>query len=195
MLGAKQDSVALTPYHPSWHYRFQIEVIALRRALKSPNLYVEHIGSTAIPNIAAKAILDLLVYSDAKTETSDLADDLAALNYRCISNDSTCKTFIKEKGDVITHHLSFTNPKSKHWQDAIEFRDCMLKDPTLAKHYGLEKLRLATLFPSSSKDYLSARASFIETVLTASDATLASKGTTNPSLFLRNHTVATTQYR
>lgn len=194
MLGAKQDSVALTPYHPSWRYRFQIEVIALRRALKSPNLYVEHIGSTAIPNIAAKAILDLLVYSDAKTEALDLVEDLAALNYRCISNDSTCQTFVKEKGDVITHHLIFANPESKHWQNAIEFRDCMLKHPTLAKHYELEKLRLATLFPSSSKDYLSARAGFIETVLTTSDATL-SKGTTNPSLLLQDHAVAKTQYR
>lgn len=170
MLGAKQDSVALTPYQPSWQYHFQIEVIALRRALKSPDLKVEHIGSTAIPNISAKAVLDMLVSIDSKIEALDLAGDLtealAVLDYRCIANDATCKIFVKEKDGVVTHNLKFTSPESGQWQDAVEFRDRMRSYPQWAERYELEKQRLAKRFPVNQSDYVRARANFIESILT-----------------------------
>lgn len=174
MLGAKNNIVELIPHNTTWQYLFQVEVIALRRALSIPNLEVEHVGSTAIPNIASKAILDMLIPLSSIVELSDLNYRLGNLDYYCKLDTLACKTFVKEKDGAITHHLSFIDTQDPKWQEATKFRDRMLKYPNLAKQYEGKKVELANLYANSPEAYTATRAKFIDAILTTPEKTLSS---------------------
>lgn len=176
MLGARQDTVEFVPYNPSWRYLFQLEVITLRRSLGIPDLIVEHVGSTAIPDISATPVLDMLISIDSLNAVEDINEAFATAGYRRVHDDLDNISFVKEKADIITHHLTIACPNSSFWQEAIEFRDRMLKHPEWAQCYDFEKTKLASLFPSERENYISTRAKFIETVLVSSDNSLAMIG-------------------
>ena len=165
MLGLKHTTVKLVPHNDQWRYLFQKEVITLRHSLKNPDLRVEHVGSTALPNIVSKPILDMFIpcfdIQDALSLTSTLAD----IDYELVSDNDRYKLFIKGCEEARTHHLTFTNPNEMYWKETLAFRDYLLEHPAIARRYEQEKLELAELYKNSRRNYSSNKARFIQKVL------------------------------
>ena len=81
MLGLQRGAVQLVPYTPAWATLFQAERARLQGALGADALDIQHIGSTAVPGLAAKPILDLGIAVAAEAVVATLVPRLAALGY------------------------------------------------------------------------------------------------------------------
>ena len=165
MLGLKHTTVKLVPHNYKWSYLFQEEVINLKRALDDQRLQVEHVGSTALNNIAAKPILDIFIPCQDLTTVADFVEPLATLGYELVTDGSAYKLFIKGSEEARTHHLTFTSSEGTYWQETIQFRDHLLDHPETAKAYEAEKIALAEQYANSRRNYSSNKARFIRAVL------------------------------
>lgn len=165
MLGLKHKTVKLVPHCYKWKYLFQQEVITLRRTLNNHSLHVEHVGSTALKNILAKPILDMMIPCDDLSIIKTYTDKLERLGYELVTNAESYVLFVKGSEEAYTHHLTFTSPEGQYWKETIQFRDYLLLNPLVAKAYETEKKELATQYPDSRRNYTANKARFIQAVL------------------------------
>ncbi len=165
MLGLKHGTVKLVAYDPVWPDNFKTEAANVRSCLGKADLVIEHVGSTAIPGLAAKPILDMLVPYENLNEVPAFSDKLAKLDYELVTDGALYKLFIKGSKEARTHHLTFTSRKSANWLETIQFRNYLLQHPDTAKEYEAHKFELAKLYADSRRNYTANKAAFIRRVL------------------------------
>lgn len=190
MLGLKHTTVKLVPHSYKWKYLFQEEVINIRRVLNNRYLRLEHVGSTALADIAAKPILDIFIPYDNLDTVSDFSAPLATLGYELVTDAHTYKLFIKGPEDARSHHLSFTSPTNDYWKETIQFRDYLLANPLVAKAYESEKIKLASEYATSRRNYSLNKARFIQSVL--HDIRIQSSDQPSQKSLLSTHVSSTT---
>jgi len=150
--------------------------------LNNRTLVIEHVGSTSLPEIAAKPILDMFIPCNDLSSALEYTDALATLGYELVTNGSAYKLFIKGSEEARTHHLTFTNPLGTYWNETLQFRDHLLANPETAKAYEAEKIKLAEQYANSRRNYSSNKARFIQSVLRKTNSKLAEDNTTLPLL-------------
>ncbi|MFT4038753.1 MAG: GrpB family protein [Thermomicrobiales bacterium] len=170
-LGPRQ--VRLVPHDPAWAPAFAREAARLRQGLGRHALAVEHIGSTAVPGLAAKPILDLMVATPALKPALELESLLAGLGYahRPLDTIPGRLLFVGNAGDLRLVNLSLTEPGSVFWRDHLAFRDRLRADPALAAAYTRLKAQLAAQFPGDRLAYTAAKDAFVAAALAAPEPT------------------------
>jgi GrpB-like predicted nucleotidyltransferase (UPF0157 family) len=168
-----REDVAVVPYDPRWPERFEQE----RRHLLSclpPDLIgrIEHFGSTAVPGLSAKPIVDILVEVTSLDEARKrIAPLLEAQGYdyfwRPSWGDDTppfYAWFIKrdDQGNR-THHIHMVESDFEHW-DRLLFRDYMIEHPDVAAEYDHLKKRLAGTHHDDRVAYTQAKGDFVRRV-------------------------------
>jgi GrpB-like predicted nucleotidyltransferase (UPF0157 family) len=163
------DSILLRPYDPAWPVKFESAEKELLSQFPDQFLAIEHIGSTAIPEISAKPIIDIL----GGVESMNAADKLipGLLN----QGWDTSAEFNRRIGDrrfllkwpegVRTHHLHLVVFKGPYWHPSIVFRDRLRVDLQLRAEYESLKEELALQFPNDREAYTQAKESFIRKVV------------------------------
>jgi GrpB-like predicted nucleotidyltransferase (UPF0157 family) len=153
-----REEVAIVPYDPRWPELFRREKDHLLSCLPSDLIRrVEHFGSTAVPGLAAKPIVDLLVeVTDLQTTRVRIAPVLEAQGYdyfwRPTHGDNGppfYAWFIKRDPDTgtRTHHLHMVEAGfMEHW-DRLLFRDYLIEHPEVAREYQRLKAHLASAYP------------------------------------------------
>lgn len=142
-------SVLVMPYSDSWPLLFEAEADRLSATL-APCLVgsVEHIGSTAIPGLAAKPILDMLAPVEDLDAARSAMSLLADLGYRHADHrPREALWFYKQQGEedeTRTHQLHLTRPDSALWRERLTFRDALRDDPSLLVEYQYLKQALAS---------------------------------------------------
>ena len=173
-----REDVAVVPYDASWPQRFLEEKAHLRAVLPAELLgRIEHFGSTAVPDLAAKPIVDMLIeVTDLEATRARIAPILEAEGYdyfwRPTFGDDVppfYAWFIKRDrpGGVRTHHLHMitTAPEfHEHW-DRLRFRDYLRAHPDVAHEYGELKLRLASQHGHDRIAYTRGKSEFIRCVM------------------------------
>jgi GrpB-like predicted nucleotidyltransferase (UPF0157 family) len=161
--------VELAPYNPQWPTLFLQEKEALETILGNVVVSIEHVGSTAIPAIAAKPVIDILVgVSDLEKITSDHQQALAAFGYRYNAAFEVSfpyrQYFQKDNAQGLrTHQLHVVNYPSVWWEKMLLFRNYLRHCPVEAKAYEAYKFSLAKQFPDSVP-YALAKTAFCEAV-------------------------------
>jgi GrpB-like predicted nucleotidyltransferase (UPF0157 family) len=156
--------VFVIPYDDAWPQLFEVEAQQLRRAL-GPNLRViEHVGSTAIPGLAAKPIVDIA----ASVESFDHLDigALEVLGYRNVSrfDEALPNRRYFTRGD---YHLHVYEQEHEEFMDYVRFRDYLRTHPEDAELYEQLKLRLASEHPHDREAYEAGKAPFVERLIAA----------------------------
>ena len=129
-------------YDPGWPAAFEAERETVRAALGDLVGDVEHIGSTAVPGMPAKPILDMMA-AVAGLDAGDRALPLLApLGYRWLPHRVDAVLFNRFDGDTQTHSLQLTVPGSDLGRERLAFRDALRADPALVAEYGELKQRL-----------------------------------------------------
>lgn len=165
MLGLARGNVALQPYSAEWPTLFQTEAMQLQAAIGSHVLDIQHVGSTAIPGIPAKPILDIAV-AVANLEAAVLCvQPLVALGYLYHGEAGVPGRYFFTKGDPRTCHLHMNAITSVDWRQQIAFRDYLRQHPAEAQAYAALKLRLADLFATDRSAYTASKAAFIADIL------------------------------
>lgn len=170
---AVKEEVAVVPYAPSWPTLFELEKQHLLSCLP-PHLVkrIEHFGSTAVPGLLAKPIIDILVEVTSLDETKlKIAPLLEAQGYdyfwRPLWGDDTppyYAWFIKrDKNGNRTHHIHMVEAHFEHW-DRLLFRDYLREFPQVAREYSELKSRLSDVHQNNRVAYTQAKSDFIKRV-------------------------------
>jgi GrpB-like predicted nucleotidyltransferase (UPF0157 family) len=168
-----QEVVAVVPYDPAWPRMFAEEKRHLLDCLPHELIgRIEHFGSTAVPNLAAKPIIDMLVEVTSLEETKErIVPILEAQGYdyfwRPTHGDDGppfYAWFIKRDSDGNrTHHIHMVEGDFEHW-DRLLFRDYLIEHPATAKEYERLKLRLSIDYRDNRVAYTDAKTEFIARV-------------------------------
>ncbi len=171
---AAAEPVAVVDYDPAWIDRFAEEAAHLRTCLPAHLIgRIEHFGSTAVPGMAAKPIIDIMVeVSSLEDVRNTIAPILRGLGYEYFwrpvapgSPEIDYAWFIKRDATGRrTHHVHFVPAGSAYW-DRLVFRDLLIADRRLAAEYAALKRRAAREHPDDRKAYARAKTTFIRRVM------------------------------
>lgn len=166
-LGLRRGVVEVVPYDPRWPALFEVTAAELLRAVGRSILGVHHVGSTSVPNLCAKPILDVLVSVPDFDAALQLVPDIEALGYVFRSDEEIEDRHHFRRGDekARTHHMSLAMQSSRHHIDTIAFRDALRHNAQLASDYAELKLELARRFPRDRESYINGKTEFILEVL------------------------------
>lgn len=167
VLGISSSQTILQPYNGKWALLFEEEAERLRAALGDFVLDIQHVGSTSIPGIPAKPIIDIAVAVQNFEEASRCVAPLEAIGYKYLGELGIPRRhyFVRETDNHRTHNLHMNEIHSADWQQQIAFRDTLRQDTDLAQAYAALKLRLAEQFPTDRAAYTEAKSGFISRVL------------------------------
>ncbi|KAA3618756.1 MAG: GrpB family protein [Calditrichaeota bacterium] len=164
------ESVDIEPYNLQWPIVFELEKRHVLDCLPKDLLVrIEHFGSTAIPNLAAKPIIDILVEVKSLVRTKkEIVPILESQGYdyfwRPTAGDSTppfYAWFIKrDKIGVRSHHIHMVEKDFIHWERLL-FRDYLREHPELVREYQALKIDLATKFQNDRIAYTNGKTEFI----------------------------------
>jgi len=166
-----REVVAIVPYDPAWPEAYRREKAHLLACL--PNdlvVRVEHFGSTAVPGLAAKPIVDMLVeVTDLQATKVRIAPVLEAQGYEYFwrpthgdAGPPFYAWFIKrDQAGARTHHIHMVEGHfTEHW-DRLLFRDWLIAHPDLARQYEALKVRLAAASPDDRVAYTGGKTEFV----------------------------------
>ena len=161
----------VVPYSTDWPRLFEAEAEALRDALGNRVVAVEHVGSTAVPGLAAKPVLDLMIAVPSMESARALLSVVERLGYEHRPNGDAADRVFFAKGPATrrTHHLSLTTPGSGFWRAHVSFRDLLREDAGLASAYVALKRMLAEAHPGDRGSYTAGKEAFVMAALERSD--------------------------
>ena len=158
-------TLVVVPHNPAWGDAFHIEADAVLRALGVSALEVQHIGSTAIRQIAAKPIIDMLLFVRDLDELDAKATALAAMKYEAKGEFGIAGRRYFRKHDAQgnrTHHLHTFRTGDPEGLRHIAFRDYMNAHPDCAEAYGQLKLALAAQNANDAEAYMNGKNAFVK---------------------------------
>ena len=166
------DEIEIVDYDPRWPTMFAEEAALVSQAL-DPDLLigVEHFGSTAIPGMAAKPIIDILIAVRSLAEArATVVEPLQRLDYVFwADNPKTDRMFFVKGmppyGARRTHHVHITEPTGEMWL-RLTFRDYLRTRPDEAQRYERLKRDLAVVHHADREAYTDAKAAFVKEILT-----------------------------
>ena len=165
----RRRAALVVPYDSAWPELFAAEAAALEPLL-APWLEggIHHVGSTAVPGLAAKPIIDMIAGVRALEDARAAFEPLRALGYRYHEHRPEAHAFFKPEFAAEwweqTHHLHLTEPRSDLWQERIAFRDALRADPTLVAEYEQWKVSHAAAHAQPNA-YTSGKRAFVARVL------------------------------
>ena len=158
--GVEQREMVLADYDPAWAGQYRDHEQRIRRAL-GPSTRVEHIGSTAVPGLTAKPIIDVLVLVADITAEEDYLEPLIAAGYQLRVREPGHRMVRTPARDVHVHILERTNPAA---EDYLVLRDRLRVDETDRQLYADTKRDLMTREWSDMNAYAAAKTTVIEAI-------------------------------
>ncbi|NYF16152.1 GrpB-like predicted nucleotidyltransferase (UPF0157 family) [Microbacterium sp. AK009] len=155
--------VELEPYNAAWPAEFRREAQRVADAVGEAVEAIEHIGSTAVPTLVAKPIIDLAAKTAADVDPFELSEPLASLGYRQhTAGPKTHAVYVRADGDRRTHILHvFTPDQWAHCNQRL-FRDKLLRDADARRRYESLKMRLAA---SDASNYTAGKSPLVQELL------------------------------
>lgn len=159
--------IAIVAYDDQWPVSYQNVKAQIAAALGDRLLSVEHIGSTAVPSLGAKPIIDMLgAVRDFPGSIPGIVALLAAADFEYVDKGRPDRHFFRRGGwGHGTHHLHIVEFEGDDWRRQIFFRDWLRAHPEVAREYGELKVRLAEQMDRDRPAYKSAKTDFIKAVL------------------------------
>jgi GrpB-like predicted nucleotidyltransferase (UPF0157 family) len=161
---SREAPIRIVPYDPSWPDRFDEERDILEREigvyLTGP---VEHVGSTAVPGLAAKPVIDVMAGVGSLVASRPAIPILGRLDYCYFPyRADVMHWFCKPSPQFRTHHLHLVPFRSPLWNERIAFRDYLRRHPVVAAEYARLKEELAERYRHDREAYTEAKTPFVE---------------------------------
>jgi GrpB-like predicted nucleotidyltransferase (UPF0157 family) len=162
--------IALSPYDPDWPTMFAAEKTRLEQALGARARRIEHHGSTAVPGLAAKPIIDIQVSVEALERLDVFIAALSPLGYVHVphADDARCPFFHRPAGWPHTHHVHLVEAGGEEEGRTLAFRDYLRAHPDVASEYEQLKRRIARESDAGTlagrEAYAGAKTPFVERI-------------------------------
>lgn len=158
-------TVHVVPHDPKWKEAFAFEAARIRDVLMNIPVEVHHIGSTAIPDIYAKPIIDMLLVVQSLESLDSEAGKIVSLGYEAKGEFGIAgrRYFRKDdEGGNRTHHLHAFERNSDGHRRHLAFREYLRSHPGAAQEYSALKQHLVNAYPFSSLAYIDGKDSFVK---------------------------------
>ena len=172
MLGLKRGTVKLAKAHDEWVRLFEIEKELLLKTFGDRIIAIEHVGSTAIPDIPAKPIIDIRIAVSSLDDSyiEGFVAPLEKLGYSYMHKFQDRHFFAKGPEEKRTHHVSLVKDGSKAWDDSILFRDYLRRNKQAREEYAALKEKLAGQYSEDRASYTKKKEEFIEKIINKATA-------------------------
>jgi GrpB-like predicted nucleotidyltransferase (UPF0157 family) len=164
--------IAIVPYDASWPEKYAIEAKSIREALGADVLRIEHVGSTSVPGLAAKDVIDIQVSVKTLQSLVPYVQSLSRIGYCHVplgDFDSVYPYFAKPHRWPSAHHLHLCVAGSQPEHRHIAFRDYLRHNPLVANEYVSLKLELAAANDGTTLEsrerYSLSKTEFVSSVL------------------------------
>jgi GrpB-like predicted nucleotidyltransferase (UPF0157 family) len=178
MIGLKRGTVKLVKHNPKWRQIFKREEKKIRKIFGQEALDVQHIGSTAIPGILAKPIIDIaLIVSSLKRAKQNISK-FKKIGYELKKNDTKKERLFFTKGpeNNRTHYLHVGEAGSGYAEDMILFRDYLRNNKTAARKYSELKKKLAKEYQERREIYTAKKEKLVKEMVKKAKIYLKEKG-------------------
>jgi len=143
-------------YSQGWPMKYRQECYFLKSKLGNLVLDIQHIGSTAIPGMRAKPIIDIMIAVKYLDDAAPIHPILKELGYSYKPELSSTERLFFRKGNPVEFHLSITQPgDTPYWKNQILFRDYLISHPETGAEYEMIKLEAIKQLPDKDLDDLS----------------------------------------
>jgi len=165
MLGLKRGTVKLVPHHKGWALAFEVEKKKLKKKLGKAIINIQHIGSTAVPGLAAKPILDIGAGVRSLAVAKKFMKPLRSLGYHFYKTFQDQILFAKGSDTTRTHYLHVMRYNGPKWRTDRAFRQYLMTHPRRAAAYERLKKNLARRYPENREKYTAGKNTFIKETL------------------------------
>jgi len=167
----KRAPVEICEYDSTWTLKFEKQKRDITNALGNKVLAIEHIGSTAVPGLGAKPIIDIMVGLRQLNDAEDCIEPLKKIGYEYVPELETetpeRRYFQKGPSNVPRkhYHLHMVEIHSEFWNTHILFRDYLRTHPLSAQEYFRLKKDLAAKYRLNREAYTEAKTKFIKSTI------------------------------
>jgi GrpB-like predicted nucleotidyltransferase (UPF0157 family) len=168
-IGLERGIVRLVTYTAQWATLYREEESHLREIIGAHVIDIQHIGSTSIPGMIAKPILNIGVAISRFEEGFELVAPIESLGYEYVGEHGIPRRHYYNKADPRTHHLHMLEHDSSEWRNCILFRDYLRTHAQAAQEYAELKRALARRYRTDRTAYTDGKAEFIVRVLEAAE--------------------------
>ena len=158
-------AIYIAPYDPQWPAEFAAEEARILAACRGLPLRLEHIGSTAVPGLDAKPIIDILAGCPPRANRAEYVAALRQIGYEHKGAFGIPGRNYFRRGSPRSHHVHMVSWSSAFWQRQLAFRDALRSDTSLRQQYAALKRDLARMFSDDGERYAGAKGPFIASVL------------------------------
>ena len=166
------DSVIIVDYNPQWPHMYAQEKVRIQDAIGEYLIDIQHVGSTSIPGLGAKPIIDIMAVVRNVSLVENCIQPLEALDYLYQGEGGIPgRHFFRKPIDISqagrTHHLHMVEKGHEQWAMHQLFREYMLQHPESVQQYDALKRELALENGSNRAAYTAAKAPFIKSIIRA----------------------------
>ena len=162
--------VLFREYEASWPQLYEAEKPLVLGQIGEHLLAIEHIGSTSVPGLSAKPIIDMLLGVETLDQADACLDPLQQIGYEYLPERTAftkARRFLRKNppGGPVGYHLHLLQPSNPYWTVLLVFRNYLRHHPATAHQYSELKQQLAEQFPTDRLACLHGKADFIHAVL------------------------------
>jgi GrpB-like predicted nucleotidyltransferase (UPF0157 family) len=168
MIGLQRGIVKLFPYDPQWAILFEEEKAKLQKILGANVKGIEHIGSTAMPGISAKPVIDIAVGIEDMNAAESIKNILEANGWIWrpkFGDIANHIVFAKGTKEERTHYLHLMQYEGEKWKERIAFRDYLISHEVEKKEYEQLKQKSMESFGNDRKAYTAEKDEFVQRIL------------------------------
>jgi GrpB-like predicted nucleotidyltransferase (UPF0157 family) len=160
------EPVALRPYDPAWPERFARERRRIAASLGADAAAIEHVGSTAVPGLAAKPIVDVLVGVGGPLAGHPVVGRLVSLGYEFLGEAGVPgRLYFRRRLVDEAFNVHVVEYQGELWHDNLALRDFLRAHPEAAAAYAQAKARAAAAAPESLLRYSDLKADTVRELL------------------------------
>lgn len=155
--------VMVTAYNPQWPDMFENEAAKILEVFGENLVSVHHIGSTSVPGLKAKPIIDIMPVARDVAIIDQYNDKMMTLGYEPMGEFGIAgRRYFRKGGDARTHQVHFFQMGSLDIERHLAFRDYLRRHPNEAENYAQLKETLAKRFPDDIEGYSDGKNDFIK---------------------------------
>jgi len=145
----KNRKYTVEPYNPDWKKRFEIEAENLHPIFSDKAISIEHVGSTAVPGLAGKPTIDILITVEKIEIADELSEKIESIGYKNLGDyiNKGSRLFVKEANDERLVNLHVFEAEHPHVQDMINLRNYFRSHPEKVEEYSKLKFDLVGKYP------------------------------------------------
>ncbi len=159
--------VVIVDYDPEWPARFEEERAIIEAAIGPRTVAIEHVGSTAVPGLGAKPVVDIMVGIDSLADAAACIEPLGAAGYTYYPDheaEMPERRYFDVQSGTRDAHLHMVEYGGAFWRRHLAFRDYLRAHPEAAAEYDRLKRDLAAHYGSDRDGYTNAKTEFVQSI-------------------------------